>query len=136
MSGGGGKTHHAPGADRVAVPLRVERWRQAWQGNDADAVAALYCPDATHASPLVAARMAKLGRGHLVGRTEIRAYAAQAFAMVQDLRFEIWEIISDGRRDAVEYRRFSSLDKAGPKQVMEVLEWREELLSAVRVYHF
>lgn len=50
----------------MPIPERVQRWRAAWEGADAGAVAALYTGDATHASAGVAALTpdaARSGRG-------------------------------------------------------------------------
>ncbi len=136
MSAGAGDPPSDRGRDRVTVPARVERWRQAWQGGDARAVAALYASAGTHASAVVAAQMKEIGRSHLVGPAEIEAYAARVFAAVSELAFEIQAIVSDERRDVVEYLRRSSLDTAGPKPVVEILDWEGDRLASVRVYHF
>lgn len=118
------------------MPDRVQRWRAAWEGGDAGAVAALYTGDATHASAVVAARMPELGGAKLRGRAQIREYAQKSFALVKDIRFEILAVTTQGARDVVEYLRRSSIDTAGPKHVVEILEWEGDWLTAVRVFHF
>jgi ketosteroid isomerase-like protein len=120
----------------MSIPDRVQRWRAVWEGADADAVAALYAEDATHASAGVAARMPELGATQLRGRAQIREYAQISFARVKDIRFEILGVTSERARDVVEYLRRSSIDAAGPKHVVEILEWEGGLLAAVRVFHF
>ena len=36
----------------------------------------------------------------------------------------------------IEYRRHSNLDAANPAHVLELIEWRDALISSVRVFHF
>lgn len=118
------------------ISERVLRWQMAWQGADAGAVAALYTPNATHASAGVTARLPELGRAELHGVAEIRRYAEMSFALVKDIRFEILAVTTQGARDVVEYLRRSSIDTAGPKHVVEILQWEGDRLSGVRVFHF
>lgn len=115
---------------------RVLRWKAAWEGADAAKVAALYTPDATHASAGVTARMPDLGTAELRGPDQIRAYAEASFMLVRNIRFEILGVTTAGGRDVVEYLRRSSIDTAGPRHVVEILEWEGDLLQAVRVFHF
>ncbi|MFZ5836469.1 MAG: nuclear transport factor 2 family protein [Pseudomonadota bacterium] len=120
----------------MIIPERVLRWQSVWEGADPDRVAALYTPGATHASAGVKARMPELGKAELHGPAQIRAYAEASFALVKNIRFEILDVTSQGGRDVVEYLRRSSIDTAGPKHVVEILEWEGDLLCAVRVFHF
>ena len=113
---------------------RVERWRAAWHGGDADVVAALYAPRGIHDSAKVAEAMPALGRTELRGREEIHAYAAGAFERVGWLKFEFLNVVESDHLSAMEYLRTSGIDPT-PHRVVEVLEWDGELLAAVRVYH-
>ena len=45
-------------------------------------------------------------------------------------------VTESGDRAAVEYRRHSNLDGANPAHVLELIEWRDALISSVRVFHF
>src|SRR5712692_1480434 len=58
-----------------ATSARVEAWKSAWESRDPATVAALYAPDATHESALIARLYPELGRLVLRGRHEIAEYA-------------------------------------------------------------
>ena len=118
------------------VSARVDAWKAAWESRDAARVVALYAPDATHQSALVAQIYPELGRVTLHGPAEIAEYARRGLSRYTELRFAIISVVESGARAAVEYRRHSNLDGANPKHVMELIEWRGELISAVRVFHF
>ena len=120
----------------MASSARVEAWKAAWESRDAAAVAALYAPDATPASALIAQIYPELGRLVLRGRHEIAVYARRGLARFTELRFEILTVTETGDRAAVEYQRHSNVDGANPKHVLELIEWRGDLISAVRVFHF
>ncbi|HYL58598.1 MAG TPA: nuclear transport factor 2 family protein [Candidatus Acidoferrales bacterium] len=118
------------------VSARVEAWKLAWESRDAARVAALYAPDSTHESALVPQIYPELGRTTLHGPAEITEYARRGLARYRELRFAIISVVESGDRAAVEYRRHSNLDGANPKHVMELIEWRGDLIAAVRVFHF
>ena len=115
---------------------RVEAWKSAWESRDAATAAALYAPDATHESALIAQIYPELGRLVLRGRHEIAIYARRALACFTELRFEIVTVTEAGNRAAVEYRRQSNIDGANPAHKLELIEWRGDLICAVRVFHF
>jgi hypothetical protein len=113
----------------------VERWKAAWESLDPDKVVAMYAPNATHRSAVVERIYPELGRTELRGPEEIREYARRAFTRFTAIRFEVVAVIEDDTHAAVEYRRHSNVD-AVATDVLEVLEWRGDLLTACRVYHF
>ena len=131
---------------------RVEAWKSAWESRDAAAVAALYASDATHESALIAQIYPELGRLVLRGRHEIAVYARRGLARFTELRFEILTVTESDDRAAVEYRRHSKIAEPSPTdrqaaghlsregtgevRVLELIEWRGDLISAVRVFHF
>lgn len=119
----------------AAISARVKAWKEAWESRDIDRVAALYAPSARHQSAKVTAIYPELRRGHLVSRDEIREYARRAFERFTELRFEISATIEDRDRAAVEYHRHSNLDAANPQHVLEWIEWRDGLITDVRVFH-
>ncbi|MBV9832842.1 MAG: nuclear transport factor 2 family protein [Alphaproteobacteria bacterium] len=92
-----------------ARSARVLRWREAWHSGDAQRVAALYAPDATHDSAKVAAAMPSLGgRTVLASRDEILTYAQRAFARVGWLRFEFLNVVESENLSVMEYARLAS----------------------------
>lgn len=123
-------------SQETAPSARVEAWKAAWESRDPATVAALYAPDATHESALIARLYPELGRLSLHGRHEIAVYARRGLARFTELRFEILTVTESDDRAAVEYRRHSNIDGANPVHVLELIEWRGDLISAVRVFHF
>jgi nuclear transport factor 2 (NTF2) superfamily protein len=114
---------------------RVEAWKSAWESRDPARVVALYTRDATHQSALIAKIYPELGRLELNGHHEIAVYARRGLERYRELRFEILTVTESGDRAAVEYRLHSNLD-AKPVHVLELIEWRDALISSVRVFHF
>ena len=115
---------------------RVVAWKNAWESRDPARVVSLYARDATHASAKVAALRPELGRSYLRGHAEIEEYAAAAFRRFTWLRFELLTVTESGDRAAIEYLRHANLDADNPAHVLQLLEWREGLISGVRVFHF
>jgi hypothetical protein len=114
---------------------RVDGWRTAWESRDVDRIAAMYAADATHSSALVRQILPEAGSAVCRGRAQIAEYFRRALGRYRELRFELVTVTEDATRSAVEYRRHSDVDGANPKHVLELLEWRGDLLSAVRVFH-
>ena len=121
---------------RIPLSPRVVAWKNAWESRDPTQVVSLYARDASHASAKVAALRPELGRSELRGHPEIEEYAATAFRRFTWLRFELLTVTESSNRAAVEYLRHSNLDGDNPSHVLELLEWREGLINAVRVFHF
>jgi hypothetical protein len=119
-----------------ASSARVEAWRSAWESRDPARVVALYTRDATHQSALIAKIYPELRRLSLQGHREIGVYARRGLERYTELRFEILTVTESGDRAAIEYRRHSNLDTANPPHVLELIEWRDALISSVRVFHF
>jgi ketosteroid isomerase-like protein len=120
----------------ISASQRVVGWKTAWESRDSARVVSLYAADATHASAKVAALRPELGRSELKGHAEIEEYAAAAFRSFTWLRFDLLTVTESGDRAAVEYLRHSNLDADNPSHVLELIEWHDRLISAVRVFHF
>ena len=120
----------------IPASPRVIAWKNAWESRDPARVVSLYASDATHASAKVAALRPRLGRSELKGHAEIEEYAATAFRSFTWLRFDLLSVTESGDRAAVEYLRHSNLDGDHPSHVLELLQWREGLISGVRFFHF
>ena len=120
----------------AALSARVDAWKSAWESRDPARVVALYTRDATHHSAMVVKLYPELRRPKLEGHHEIGVYAKRGLERYSELRFEILTVTESGDRAAVEYRRHSNLDGANPAHVLELIEWRDALISAVRVFHF
>jgi hypothetical protein len=120
----------------VAASQRVLDWKAAWESRDPARVIALYGPEATHASAKVAALRPELGRSELKGHAELEEYAQIAFNRFTWLCFDLLTLTESGDRAAVEYLRHSNLDTDQPAHVLELIEWRDAVISTVRVFHF
>jgi hypothetical protein len=90
----------------------------------------------THQSALIAKIYPQLGRLSLQGHHEIGVYARRGLDRYTELQFEILSVTESGDRAAIEYRRHSNLDAANAPLVLELIEWRDALISSVRVFHF
>jgi hypothetical protein len=119
----------------VRVSPRVQRWLVAWQGDDPDAVAALYAAIGRHDSARIAVAMPDLGRTYLVGPEELRQYAALAFARLSWRRFELTSLTEQGGVSVLEYLRHTPFDPTSAR-VCEVLRWQGEELIGSCAYHF
>lgn len=119
-----------------SLSARIEAWKSAWESRDPARVVALYTRDANHQSAMIAKLYPELKKLALQGHHEIGVYARRGLERYTDLRFEILTVTESGDRAAVEYRRHSNLDGANPAHVLELIEWRDALISAVRVFHF
>ncbi|HEV2171257.1 MAG TPA: nuclear transport factor 2 family protein [Candidatus Binatus sp.] len=118
------------------VSARVEAWKAAWESRDPARVVALYTRDATHQSAMIAKLYPELKKLALQGHHEIGVYARRGLERYSELSFEILTVTESSDRAAVEYRRHSNLDGANPAHVLELIEWRDALISSVRVFHF
>ncbi len=123
----------------MTLPDMVARWQAAWQSLDPAHIEAIYAPDATHMSSVVVERM-NIADGTLRGRAEIRAYAETSAGRLRSFKAEILGSISDEKdgagRAAIEYWRILNGDEKGRKRVVEILEWKDEHITACRVFHF
>ena len=118
------------------MSARVDGWKTAWESRDVERIVALYAPDATHASALVPRFLPEADGAVCRGRAQIAEYFRRALGRYRELRFELATVTEDATRSAVEYHRHSDVDGANPKHVLELLEWTDGRLSAVRVFHF
>lgn len=119
-----------------AVSERVERWKRAWESRELDRIAALYEPDATHASPLIARLYPEAADGELRGIDQIREYCRRGLGRFTELHFEILSVTESPARSAIEYRRRSNVDAERPLHVLELIDWSEkDRIRSVRVFH-
>jgi hypothetical protein len=124
----------------MKIRKRVQSWLDAWQGNDPEAVAALYATDGRHESARIAIALPELGRTHLVGPDELRQYAARVFARLSWRRFEVTSLTEQDGCSVLEYLRHTPAAGPGidavPVPVCEVLQWQGDKLIRSCAYHF
>jgi 8-oxo-dGTP pyrophosphatase MutT (NUDIX family) len=110
----------------------ARRWLQAFCDHDLDSLLSLYAENAVHLSPkLRAARPETQGR--IVGKPALRAWWADAFARLPELRYECQSLTADDQRVFMEYLRVLPGEPA--LAVAEVLEIRDGLIHGSRVFH-
>src|SRR5260370_7691847 len=112
----------------MATSACVEVWKSAWESRDPATVAALYAPDGTHESALIAQIYPELGRLVLRGRHEIAVYARRGLARFTELHFAIITVTESGDRAAVEYRRHSNIAGPNPHPLLALIQMRADLI--------
>ncbi|HYV45162.1 MAG TPA: nuclear transport factor 2 family protein [Myxococcaceae bacterium] len=110
----------------------AERWLQAFNAHDVDALVALYAEDATHTSPKIRALHPETG-GKLLGRAALAEWWRDSNARLPGLRYELTAITASADRVFIEYVRHAP-DQA-PSPVAEVFDVRGGEIAASRVYH-
>jgi len=81
----------------------AQRWVEAWNSHDVDAVLAHFADDAVFTSP-VAARMLPETAGVLRGKAAIRAYWAAALARIPELHFGVLGAYTGLEQVVIHYR--------------------------------
>jgi 8-oxo-dGTP pyrophosphatase MutT (NUDIX family) len=119
----------APPASLEAI---ARRWLDAFNRRDLDALVGLYAEDAVHTSPKLRISRPETG-GHITGLSALRAWWADAFARLPELRYEPTRLTADGERVFMEYLRVSPGEPSYP--VAEVLEVKGGLIHASQVFH-
>jgi ketosteroid isomerase-like protein len=121
--------HHTdPHANRAIA----EQWLAYFAARDLDRLLALYADDAVHTSPKIRARHPDTG-GLLRGKAALRAWWADAFARLPDLRYLPTAITADRDRAVMEYLRCVPGEADMP--IAEALEIRDGRIVASRVFH-
>lgn len=110
----------------------AERWLEAFNAHDVDALVSLYAEDATHTSPKIRALHPETG-GKLIGRAALAAWWRDSNARLPGLRYELTAITASPERVFIEYLRHAP-DQA-PSPVAEVFDVRGGQIAASRVYH-
>jgi ketosteroid isomerase-like protein len=115
------------------APLDIaDRWFNAFNLHDLDALLALYHDDAEHFSPKLQLRRPET-EGWVRGKPALRAWWADAFERLPSLRYTAWNLVTDGTTVFMEYIRH--VDGEDDLRVGEVLELRDGRIAASRVYH-
>ena len=119
-------------ADAELTATLARRWLDCFARHDLDGLIALYADDAVHTSPKIRVRHPETG-GALRGKPALRAWWADAFARLPELRYELRAVTADRERAFVEYLRLAPGEPDLP--VAEVFDVRAGLIAASRVYH-
>jgi len=111
----------------------ARKWLACFDTHDVAALVALYADDARHTSPKLRTLRPETG-GYLIGKPALREWWASAFARLPALRYVEVSLTANSDRVFMEYRRI--VPGEPESLVAEVLETREGLIVASRVYHF
>ncbi len=110
----------------------AREWLACFDLKDVDRLVSLYAADARHTSPKLRAQKPETG-GHVVGREALRAWWADAFQRLPQLKYVERTLTTDGERVWIEYIRFAPGEP--DLQVAEVLVVRDGKIVESRVYH-
>lgn len=110
----------------------AERWLDRFEARDLDGLLALYADDATHTSPKIRARHPDTG-GKLHGKAALRAWWADSFTRLPELRYLPTAITADGQRALLEYIRRVPGEPDLP--IAEVFDVAGGVIVASRVFH-
>ena len=100
----------------------AERWLEAWNAHDLEAILALFHDDVVFTSPL-AAKVVPESDGVLHGKEALRAYWSAALSQVPDLHFELTRLFAGVDSLLIGFRM-----NGGPER-FEVLRVRGDRVS-------
>ncbi len=110
----------------------AERWLAYFAARDLDGLLALYADDAVHTSPKIRVRHPETG-GQLRGKDALRAWWADSFDRLPELRYVPTAITADRDRAVMEYERRVPGEADMP--IAEALDIRDGRIVASRVFH-
>lgn len=108
------------------------QWFAAFNAHELEQLLALYADDAAHYSPKLLLRQPETN-GLVKGKSALRAWWKDAFERLPTLRYEVQTLTANEKRVWMEYIRHVAGEP--DMRVGEVLEIRDGLITASRVYH-
>jgi len=108
------------------------QWFAAFNAHDLEALLALYADDAEHFSPKLKLRHPET-HGLITGKEALRSWWRDAFERLPSLNYEVMKLTADEEQVFMEYIRH--VYGEDDLRVGEVLEVRDGLIVASRVYH-
>jgi len=110
----------------------ARRWFDAFNEHDLDKLLSLYHDNAEHYSPKLKIRQPET-QGKVVGKEALHCWWQDAFDRLPTLHYTINTLTANDERVFMEYTR--GVVGEANMLVAEVLEIKEGLISASRVYH-
>lgn len=107
-------------------------WLSAFNARDLDRLLSLYAEDAVHVSPKLRDRLPETG-GEIRGKDALRAWWADSYVRLPELRYEERHVTSSGNRVFLEYDRIVPGEPA--LRVSELFVLRGNLIRESRVFH-
>lgn len=108
------------------------KWLTAFNSHDLEKLLALYHSDARHFSPKLKIRKPETN-GWVSGKDALREWWQDAFERLPSLHYSVTSLTANTERVFMEYLR--KVDAEPDMLVAEVLEIKEGLIIASRVYH-
>jgi ketosteroid isomerase-like protein len=110
----------------------AKKWFNAFNTHDLEALLSLYHNDAKHFSPKLKLRKPET-KGYVKGKSALREWWQDAFERLPSLNYNYTTLTANEERVFMEYIR--KVDGEEELLVAEVLEIKEGLIVASRVYH-
>lgn len=110
----------------------AQNWFDAFNAHDLEGLLSLYADDARHYSPKLKVRQPETN-GLIYGKAMLRAWWKEAFDRLPTLNYEVVRLTADDEQVFMEYIRHVQGEE--DLRVGEVLEIRDGLIVASRVYH-
>ena len=110
----------------------ARQWFDAFNQHDLEKLLALYADDAQHYSPKLKIRKPET-QGLITGKEALRQWWRDSFDRLPTLRYQPTQFIADADRIFMQYTRHVTGEEN--MTVGEVLEIKEGLIVASRVYH-
>ena len=107
-------------------------WFEAFNSHNLDKLLSLYDDEAEHYSPKLKIRHPETN-GLVVGKEALRIWWKDAFDRLPTLHYKVTSLTSNSDRVFMEYSRI--VNGEGNMNVAEVLEIKNYLIVASRVYH-
>jgi ketosteroid isomerase-like protein len=114
------------------VTTIAHHWFAAFNARDLEKLLALYADDAQHYSPKLKLRQPET-QGLIKGKEALRSWWQDSFDRLPTLRYEPTKFIAEGNSIFMEYIRHVDVEE--DMTVGEVLEIKDKLIIASRVYH-
>jgi ketosteroid isomerase-like protein len=110
----------------------AKKWFDAFNEHDLEKLLSLYHDEAQHYSPKLKIRLPETN-GLVVGKDALRAWWKDAFERLPSLKYTYTTLSADDDRVFMEYIR--NVDNEPEMRVAEVLEIKDGMIVASRVYH-
>lgn len=108
------------------------KWFEAFNTHNLEQLLSLYHDEANHFSPKLKIRMPET-KGLVRGKNALRNWWKDAFDRLPSLHYQVTSLTSSEKQVFMEYLR--KVDGEDDMLVAEVLEIKEGLIVASRVYH-
>lgn len=114
------------------LKLIANKWIEAFNNHEIDAILSLYAEDAIHYSPKLKALQPHTN-GLIKGKPALKAWWTDAFDRLPNLHYQLLQLTCDDNRVFMEYTRQTPGEE--DMQVGELFTINDNLIVSSRVYH-